>query len=107
MTMQWLKASSRYSNGKESDDEYTAIVQKGNMMCSTTSNFSTIPNDAMVTMETCHQWITKETILRSSQVSRELGAVHLFTTQSQHTRFQLPSKLCGIRLLKSVTIEWE
>ena len=76
MAMQWLKASSRYSNGKESDDEYTAIVQKGNMMCSTTSNCSTIPNGAMVTMETCHQWITKETILRSSQVSRELGAIH-------------------------------
>jgi len=76
MTMQWLKASSRYSNGKESDDEYTAIVQKGNMMCSTTSNCSTIPNGAMVTMETCHQWITKETVLRSLQVSRELGAIH-------------------------------
>ena len=29
----------------------------------------------MVTMETCHQWITKETILRSSQASRELGAI--------------------------------
>jgi hypothetical protein len=47
------------------------------MMCSTTSNCSTIPNDAMVTMETCHQWVTKETILRSSQVSRELGAVQM------------------------------
>ncbi|MFT6016660.1 MAG: hypothetical protein ACI809_002428 [Candidatus Azotimanducaceae bacterium] len=26
MTMQWLKAFSLYSNGKESDDEYTGIA---------------------------------------------------------------------------------
>ena len=58
MTMQWLKASSRYSNGKESDDEYTASVQKGNI------------------------WITKETILRRSQVASELGAIQLIQLHS-------------------------
>jgi hypothetical protein len=31
MTMQWLKAFSLYSNGKESDDEYTGIAQKGRL----------------------------------------------------------------------------
>ena len=38
---------------------------------------------------------------------REQIENNLFTAQSQHNPFQLLSKPCGIRALKSVIIEWE
>jgi len=47
-------------------------------MSSTTSNCFTIPKGVMVTTVTCRRSTSRGTILRSSRVSRKMGAIHSY-----------------------------